>query len=131
TRAFVFLARQTQDVAAVARDTFRHLASDTADLVESSVTVLDRLFARWDANRASVTVASPTLDVWKTEEPAPARPVPAEAIDPAARRQLEAEPWWSFPGLVWGGAVAVAFVTGRQLGRRRKLDRGPDRVSIG
>src|SRR5205823_2017063 len=114
----------------VARDTFHPLASDTGDLAESSVAVLDRLFAGWDANKLSVTLAPPSPNTQKTEEPASARPIPGEAVDSVARREVETEPWWAFQRLAWGSAVALALVSGR-LGRRRKPDPGADRVSLG
>src|SRR5207249_275388 len=138
-RALVAVSRQGQDIFAVAGDTFRHLASDTGDLVESSVAVLDRLFARWDANGSSLALAPPTPKVETMQEPAPAWSIPGEAVEPAAGREIDSQPWWSLQRLAWGSVVALALVSGR-LGRRRKAGAGlqtvpqqggPDRVPIG
>jgi hypothetical protein len=125
------VARQGTDIVAVARNTFGHLASETGDLVESSVAVVDGLFARWNAN-ASVTLAPPTPTLQKREESTAAPVTSAGAREPVTTRsEGEARTRWFVPGLAWGGAVALALVTGRHLGRRKKIKQDGARVSIG
>src|SRR5262249_20045605 len=121
TRCLLLVSQQGQGIASTAGDAFQHVATEAVGVIDSSVFVLDHLFTRW----TSSPVVSSALH---QEEPrtvataAPETPADLGEVKPElAPRDKELRSWWPpAAGFAWGGALAVALLTTRQISRRRK-----------